>query len=168
MTKTFIKGALVAAVAFAATPALAANPETFTATAVIQKPVDITKTADLNFGTVTMGATLTSEVVTVAATSGASAVCGSSQLACSGTSSSAAFNVTGVGSQTVSLSYNTTPVTQLKTVGGDTVAFSLNGPSTVALTSGAGSFNVGGQITVVAATKPGSYSANLDVTASYQ
>ncbi len=167
MTKTFIKGALLAAVAFSATPALAANPETFTASAVIQKPIDITKKSDLNFGTVTMGATLVSEDVVVAASSGATAACGSAQLVCSGTSGPAGFDVTGVGSQTVSLSYGTAP-TQLKTAANDTVAFQLNGPTTVALTSGAGSFNVGGKITVVAATKPGSYSANLDVTASYQ
>ena len=167
-TKTFNKGALLAAVAFAATPALAANPETFTAKAVIQKPIDITKTSDLDFGTITMGSTLSSEVVTVAATSGATASCGSSQLVCTGTSQPAAFDVTGVGTQTVTLSYGTTPVTSLTNAANDTVSFSLDAPGSVDLTDGAGTFYVGGEITVADTTKPGSYSADIDVTASYQ
>jgi hypothetical protein len=167
MTKTFIKGALLAAVAFSATPALAANPESFTATAVIQKSIDITKTKDLDFGTVTMGATLSSETVTVGATSGSTASCGSVQLVCTGTSQPAAFDVSGVGTQTVNLTYTTVPTT-LKNASNDTVAITLNKPSTVALTNGAGTFYVGGQITVLSTTKPGSYSADFDVTAAYQ
>lgn len=165
MTKTFLKGALVATVAIAATPALA-NPANFNANATIVKPLVVTKVTDLNFGSTTMNPTLSSETVSVAAASGSVAVCGSVQLTCSG-GGEASFTVAGVGTQTVGLSYGTPPTT-LSDGGTGTVAFALNAPASVALTDGAGTFYVGGTITVVAATKPGSYTAPLTVTANYQ
>ena len=165
MTKTFLKGALVATVAIAATPALA-NPANFNANATIVKPLVVTKVTDLDFGSTTMNPTLSSETVSVAAASGSSAVCGSVQLTCSG-GGEASFTVAGVGTQTVDLDYGTPP-TSLDDGTGNTVAFSLNAPGTVALTNGTGTFYVGGSITVVAATKPGSYTAPLTVTADYQ
>ncbi len=49
-----------------------------------------------------------------------------------------------------------------------TVDFSLDAVEDVLLdSSGEGSFNVGGTITVVAATVDGAYSAEVDVVANY-
>lgn len=165
MTKTFLKGALLATVAFAATPAFAANPETATATATIVKPLEITKASDLNFGTITMGSALVSSGVTVDAVSGAVAACGAA-LTCSGTSQPASFDVVGFGNLTADLTY--TAPTELTNVDGDTVVFALDGDDTVTLTNGVGTFYAGGTITVLAATKPGVYSADFEVSADYQ
>ena len=49
-----------------------------------------------------------------------------------------------------------------------TVAFSLNAVEDVLLDSaGAGSFNIGGQITVTASTADGNYQANVNIEANY-
>ena len=169
MTKTFIKGALVAAVAFAATPAMAA-PTDFTAKAVIIKPLTISKNSDLTFGTTTMNPTLTSATVSVAQASGSAAVCSDTvMLTCSG-GGEASFTVNGVGTQSVNLDFGTVP-TQLDNDDGSGafVAFTADTPGTVALTDGVGTFYVGGTITVdKTTTTDGSYTANLTVTASFQ
>lgn len=168
MTKTFVKGALFAAAAtlVAATPASAA-PEPFQAKANIVKPLTIQKVTDLNFGTITMEPALTSANVVVSAASGATAVC-DTNLTCdtASTSGPASFTIGGVGSQVVSLNYGTVP-TVLKS-GTNTVAFTKDGQSSITLSAGAATLYVGGTITVTDSTKPGAYSADLEVSASYQ
>ena len=166
MTKTFLKGALVAAVAVAATPAFAA-PTPFTATAVIQKPLAVTKVTDLDFGTTTMNPTLTSATVSVAQAASSAAVCSdNTMLTCSG-GGEASFTVAGVGTQTVDLAF--VPPATLDDGAGNSVTFTLDAPNTVDLTDGVGTFYVGGSILVSAATtQDGTYTGDLTVTASYQ
>ena len=164
MTKTFLKAALVAAVAGGLTAPAYAEP--FTATANIVKPLTIAKDTDLDFGTITMGSALTSANVDVANSAAAVAVCGT-ELVCSGTSNPASFTLAGVGTQSVSLTY-TAPTTLANS--GDstkTVPFSHNGAGSIGLTDGAATLYVGGQITVASSTVPGVYSGDLTVTASY-
>ena len=171
MTKFLNRAALAATVATGlfAVPALAApaDTESFTAKAVIVKPVTMTNLTDLDFGTVTMNPTLTSETVTVSDAGGV-AVCGSAQLTCSG-GAPADFTLTGgVAGQTISISYDTPPTVLTHSNLTDTVAFSLDAVEDVLLdANGAGVFSVGGQITVVSATVDGAYSANVDVVANY-
>jgi len=172
--KTMFKAALAATVAtglFAA-PAFAASAGTssFKANAVIVKPVTMTKVTNLNFGTTTMNPTLVSAKVTVGDATGATAVCSSTELTCSG-GFPASFNLTsGVAGQTVQVTFDTPPTVLTHTVDPTkTVDFALNNPiEAVQLdSSGAGSFNIGGEITVVAATADGSYSATVNVVANY-
>ena len=171
MTKFLTKAALAATVAFLATPALAAPAGTsaFDAKAKIVKPVTLTKVTDLDFGTTTMNPTLTSATVTVADVTGSVAVCSSAQLTCA-SGFPASFNLTsGVGGQTVQMSF-TTPPTKLDhaSIVGASVPFALDAIEDVVLSSsGAGSFNVGGQITVVSGTADGLYSATVNVVANY-
>lgn len=168
MTKTFLKGALLAVAAVAATPA-AANPEQFTANATIVKPLEITKVDDLNFGTITMGSALVSSNVTMDPSDSSQAQCGANLTCLQTDSKPGKFTVAGVGTQTVDLDYGTPPST-LDLVGGttETVAFTLDAPSSVGLTDGDGTFYVGGSITVASTTAPGTYQGDLEVTASYQ
>jgi len=169
--KTMFKAALAATVAtglFAA-PAFAADTETFTANATILKPITLTNSTDLDFGTTTMNPSLVSATVTVGDATGSVAVCSSTQLSCSG-GAPAAFTLTGgVSGQTVQMSFNTPPTVLTHTVDSTkTVGFALDAVEDVVLnSSGAGSFNIGGTITVVAATADGNYSADVDVVANY-
>jgi len=172
MMKTLFRAALAATVAtglFAA-PALAAPAatETFTARAVIVKPVTMANDTDLDFGTTTMNPSLTSATVTVSDATGSVAVCSSTQLTCSG-GAPAAFTLTGgVAGQTITVSYDTPPSVLTHTDLVSTVDFSLDAVEDVLLdSSGEGRFNVGGTITVVAATVDGAYSAEVDVVANY-
>ena len=173
MTKFLTKAALAATVAtglFAA-PALAApaGNSSFKANAKIVKPVTMTKVTDLDFGTTVMNPSLTSATVTVGDATGSVAVCSSAQLTCAG-GFPASFNLTsGVAGQTIQMSFSAPP-TKLDhaTIVGASVPFTLDAIEDVLLnSSGAGSFNVGGQITVVSSTADGLYSATVNVVANY-
>jgi hypothetical protein len=175
--KTLTKAALAATIATGlfASPSFAADAGTskFTAKAVIVKPVTMTKTSDLDFGSTVMTSTLAAagETVTVGDAVGDKAVCGSAQLVCSG-GFPAAFDLTaGVGSETVQISFDTPPSVLTNTANpASTVKFDLNNPvEDVVLTStGTGDFRVGGQITVVPGTDDGVYKAVVKVVANYQ
>jgi len=173
--KTMFKAALAATVATGlfASPAFAASAGTssFKANAVIVKPVTMTKSTDLDFGTTTMNPSLTSAKVTVGDGATDVAVCSdTTMLTCSG-GFPASFNLTsGVGGQTVQISFDTPP-TQLNhtTIPGKFVPFALNNPveDVVLTAAGAGSFKVGGEITISSTTADGAYSATVNVVANY-
>ena len=166
--KTMFKAALAATVAtglFAA-PALAANTDTkpFTATARIVKPLTLTKTANLDFGIITMGATFAGANVSV---SQAGVVACGTGLTCTGTPTAAAFDVTGVANQ--GLTVQVQPIALLTDiVSGDTLAFTASAPGSITLDSaGLDTFNIGGTITVPADTSDGTYGADINVTVTY-
>jgi hypothetical protein len=174
MTKFLTKAAVAATVAgtMFASPALAAPAGTgqFDAKAKIVKAVTLTKGVDLDFGTTVMNASLVSAKVTVGDAATSVAVCSSAQLSCQG-GFPATFTVTGgSANQSLAISFDTPP-TKLDHISlpGASVAFSLNNPvETVVLdNAGAGDFRVGGEITVVAATKDGEYKATVNVNANY-
>ncbi|MBA3729907.1 MAG: DUF4402 domain-containing protein [Sphingomonas sp.] len=146
-----------------------AGNSNFDAKAKIVKPVTLTKLTDLDFGTTTMNPALTSATVTVGDASGAVAVCSSTQLTCSG-GFPASFNLSsGVQGQTVQISFNTPP-TKLDhtTLTGKSVLFSLDAVENVLLdAAGAGSFRIGGTITVDSNTADGDYKANVNIVANY-
>ncbi len=128
----------------------------------------LTKVTDLDFGTTTMNPTLTSATVTVADLTGSTAVCSSAQLSCSG-GFPASFDLTsGVADQTVQISFDNPPTSLLHTNGTNTVGFTLDPVENVLLdATGAGKFNIGGTITVVAATADGDYKATVNIVANY-
>jgi len=170
MTKFLTKSVLAATVALLATPALAAPAgiSDFDAKAKIVKPVTLTKVTDLDFGTTTMNPALVSATVTVSDVTGSTAVCSSTDLTCSGGFPASFTLSSGVQGQTVLISFDNPPTTLLHSNGTNTVGFSLDAVENVRLDStGAGKFNVGGTITVVAATADGDYSANVDIVANY-
>ncbi len=170
MTKLLTKSVLAATLALLATPALAAPADTsnFDAKAKIVKPVTLAKVTDLDFGTTTMNPTLTSATVTVSDLTGSTAVCSSTQLTCSGGFPASFTLSSGVAGQTVQISFDTPPTSLLHTNGTNTVDFSLDAVEDVVLdTTGAGKFNIGGTITVVAATADGDYLANVNIVANY-
>ena len=172
MIKFLTKAALAATVAtgLLATPAIAANSASapFTARATIVKPLTLVKASDLDFGTITMGAALTSSNVVVGRSGGPASSCGTN-LTCTGTQTAASFNVTGVALQTLNVSLS--PLASLVNTADatKTVAFSANPDASVTLDNlGAGSFDIGGSITVAATTADGDYLGSVDVTVTYQ
>lgn len=169
--KTLIKAALAATVAtgLCASPAFAgANTASanFTAKAKIVKAVALAKNSDLDFGTITMLSTLTSQTVTVGQDN--STACGGTALTCSfPTQAAATFTVTGVPSQALDVALVSPSV--LTDASSNTVAFRPNAPTVVTVAAGGTvDFGIGGAIDVVSATKDGSYSGNLTVTVTYK
>ena len=169
--KTMFKAALAATVATSlfAAPAFAANSDTkpFTAKATIMKPLTLTNTGDLDFGTITMGAALSSSNVVVGRSGGTATTSCGANLTCS-TPAAATFSVTGVALQTLAVTLGT--VSPLKNTADNTktVSFSADPDTSVSLDStGAGSFDIGGSITVLATTADGNYTGTVDVTVAY-
>jgi hypothetical protein len=171
MMKTLIKAAVAATVATGlfASPAFAA-PNTdnadFIAKAKIVKAVTLVKDSDLDFGTITMLNTLTSQTVTVGQDN--SKDCGGGDLTCSfPTQASAGFTVTGVPTQVLDVTL--VAPTSLDDGAGNSVAFRADAPSTVTVEAGGSVvFGIGGEIDVVSATKDGLYNGDLNVTVTYQ
>ena len=166
MTKTLFKAALAATVAtgiFAA-PAMAADTETFTATARIVRPLVLTKVTDLDFGTITMLSGLVSSDVDVGRVGGGASSCGAN-LACTAPTA-ASFTVTGSADQDLDVTI-AAPAT-LDDGAGNSVNFAADAPVLVSLDSaGDASFEIGGTITVLSTTVDGTYSNTVDVTVEY-
>jgi hypothetical protein len=178
MTK-FLKAALAATVAtsFFAAPAMAQEVGDFQANATIVKPLTMTITDSMEFGSITLQpAMVAAATVSVAwnpATSSVDRTCDDgtgNNIVCGGTPLVPNIAFTGgVGSQTVSISY--TAPTDLAYDDGTAVhllPFTLDSPlATLALSNGAGDFYVNGTISVPPSSPEGAYTGTVDVTADY-
>jgi hypothetical protein len=175
--KTMIKAALAATVAtglFAA-PALAANSATapFTAKAKIMKPLTLVNDTPLDFGTITMGAGLTSSNVVIGRTGGSATTSCGTNLTCVG-GAAATFTVSGVAGQQLNITLSGVPGGLLNTADNTkSVGFTPDPDTTVTLGTGAtdlgiGKFDIGGAITVLASTVDGTYENTMNVTVAYQ
>lgn len=159
--KSAVVASVMAAAAMGASSAQAATG-TGTATAKVLLPLTVTSTADLDFGVIVPG---TSAATVVVSTAGAVS-CGVTT--CIGTPNAGAFNVTGTADQVVTVAAGTGPFSVASgsnSMGVGTLTFSA---STVTLTGGAGSFNVGGTLSVGANQAAGDYTGNYTVTVNYQ
>ena len=172
MTK-FVKFAAVAATLLATTPALAA-PVGVTgappsATARIIRPLSLTSTGSLNFGTIVLNTVTANR--TVALSSANVLDCGAAtlELQCSGATSVPTYNVRGTNGQVVTVIKTATPLTNAND--GTTLTMTPSGAATVTLTnSGAPglNFNIGGSIVIGTATTDGVYSGTVNVQVDYQ
>lgn len=132
------------------------------ATATILSPITVTKTADLAFGKIIAAAS--ADTVTISAAG--ALTCGSA-LTCSGTTSAAAFNVAGSAGEVVTLSSDANVT--LSDGASHTMTSTLStSASTLTLAGGAGSFTVGGVLSVGANQFAGAYTGNFNVTVNYQ
>ena len=171
MTKFARLAAVAAAVTFVATPALAvpvgATPKA-KASARIVRPLTLTATQDLNFGTIVVSSLAASQAVSVSQGGVLSGCTGA--LSCSGTVAAARYNVTGTNGQTINIAATASNLTNTSSGGNELLGFTPNAPATVLLTnSGApgNNFNVGGSITIAPTTVDGLYVGDIEVTVDY-
>lgn len=165
------KAAVAAAVMGVAVPAYAQDSATADSSVTIIVPLEIAKTADLNFGTVARPIT-GSGTVSINPTTGARVVSGSAAAVAGGTTGRAAFNVTGDGARaytaTIPASFvltNGTPADDITVA----LASSLGSTGSVvtALTAGAQTIGVGGDFTITAATPAAQYDGTFTVSVAY-
>jgi hypothetical protein len=174
MIKTFAAIAVVALTVVAA-PAFAQSTASTTGSGSITviRPLTITKTADLKFGTVVRPSTGSGTAVVSAA--GARSVTGGVVgLASGDTPAAAAFTVAGEGGQSVSV---TIPATFSMANGSDTLTVttsnSLTGSAASQVLSnamgaaGSLAFTVGGSVPVASTTTTGAYTGSFTVSAAY-
>ena len=167
MTK-FVKIAAFAAAALAATPALAA-PVGVTgaqpsATARIVRPLTLTSTVSLNFGTIVMNGVTADRTVTL--NDDTSITC-ATELVCDLNGTVPTYNVRGTNNQTVNIIKNTSTLTGSN---GGTLTLTPVGAASILLTnSGAPGrdFTIGGSIVIGTATVDGVYTGTVDVQVDY-
>jgi hypothetical protein len=169
--------ASVAALTLAATPAVAAAPATgpqpasppATARAKIVKPLVLTATRNLDFGTITVG-NVNAGGETVSISQSNVVTCGSSgQLVCSGNPLAATYGVTGTNNQVVKITGTASDLTNAND--NSKIQFTPNAPATLTLTNAGAPgtpFSLGGSIIVTPSTTDGVYTGNIDVTVDYQ
>jgi hypothetical protein len=155
----------LAALAFVAAPASAQKA---TATVTVNKPLQLTATRDLVFGTVLLGSFTGTQTVTIA-TSGRT--CGSgSGLTCSGVFSTAQYRVVGTNNQ-VALVSSPTPTVTLSNGAGATLALTLSFPSSLTIDNSGNPgrlFEVGGSLPFTSTMADGVYSGTIDIQVAYQ
>jgi hypothetical protein len=170
MKKTLATAGAIALLATISTPAAAASPSAqANATAKIYKPLQISKTTDLDFGTIVLvGASFSGETVTVATNGSVTCGSGGGNLTCSGAPTAARFHLVGSNNAVVTV---------------NSPGFNLGGPATLAVTPTSTTQNVnlganglttgvnvdlGGSITLASTTPDGVYTGTWTVTADYQ
>lgn len=162
MTNRSIKAALIGAALLAGFDASSAQAATATATAraKILKNITLTKTADLDFGTIVVGATGATVTLSPAGVRN----CG--VLTCTGTPTAAAFGISGTTGETVTIA-----ATGSATLTSGTNSMPINTYTTSAATrvlTGTDSFSVGASLVVAANQADGVYTGSVNVTVDYQ
>ena len=167
MTK-FLKIAALGAAALAATPAIAA-PVGVTgappsASARIIRPLTLTATGSLDFGTIVLNGITADRTVTL--NDDATITC-ATELVCAATGSVPTYNVRGTQGQTVNIIKNDSTLTGSN---GGTLTLTPVGAASV-LMSNSGSpgedFTIGGSITIGTGTADGVYTGTVDVEVDY-
>ena len=171
MTK-FVKIAALAATVLTATPALAAPVASTTppsATARIIRPLSLTSTGSLNFGTIVLNGVTANRTVALSSANVLDCGAGTAELQCSGVTSVPTYNVRGTNNQVVTVIKTASPLTNAQD--GSTLSMTPSGAASVTLTnSGAPGFdfNIGGSIVIGTATTDGVYSGTVNVQVDYQ
>ena len=177
MTKMIRLTALAASVAALtlATPAAAAptGPATgsrnATATARIVKPLTLTWIQDMNFGTILQSGAGTWAGAVVKVNTNGTLTCTNTNVVCSGTVSTARYNVTGTNNQQVNITAPNFSLTNAND--GTTLALTVDkGLGYVVLPNSGNTginFDLGGSITVDSSTTGGVYTGTFDVTVDY-
>lgn len=172
----FARMAALAAAATLAVPAVAAPVgvpvgQEPVATARIIKPLTLTSTGSLDFGTIVMNGVTANRLIRLDASTGAisAANCGggSAEVVCSGATSVPTYNVKGTQGQTVTVTKSTSSLTGSN---GGSLTLTPTGANTVLLSNSGvvgNDFNIGGDITIGAATVDGVYTGTVNVTVDY-
>ena len=172
MTK-FVKFAALAAAVLATTPAFAA-PVSVTgappsATARIIRPLSLTSTGSLNFGTIVLNGVSANRTVALSSANVLDCGAGTAELQCSGVTSVPTYNVRGTNNQVVTVIKTASPLTNAQD--GSTLSMTPTGAATVTLTNSGSpglDFNIGGSITIGTGTTDGVYSGTVNVQVDYQ
>ena len=160
--------ALVAAPAFAAGVGPVAPGTNATATARIVKPLTLTSTQNLDFGTLLLSGAGTWSGAVVDLPMASAIVC-PANVTCSGTTSVAKYKVTGTNNQNVTVTAPNVTLTN-QNDNTKTLLMTVDNPGTVALSNSGNTgleFALGGSITVDSSTTDGVYLGTFNVTVDY-
>ena len=161
MLKAIVATTTLAAIGLGATAANAATA-TATARAKILRQLTVINTSDLQFGVIVTGAAAS----TVAVSTAGVVTCGAG-LVCTGTTTAAGFTLGGTTGQVVTVSVPAN--VGLSNGSGGTMSATLAASApTVTLVALAGTFTVGGVLSVAANQADGDYTGTFIATVNYQ
>jgi len=173
MTKFVRLAALAAAATLVATPAFAApvsaSPKA-KASAKIVKPLTLVAQRNLDFGSIVNGLPLAGTRTITVSNAGVRGGCDATVVVCSGTATSAQYQVTGTNNMTVNVDTTAANLTNITSGGSETILFTPDADFTVPLgNSGASGvqFTLGGEITIADTTVGGQYVGDIEVTVDY-
>ena len=132
------------------------------------KPLLLTKLGDLDLGSVTLGTGVWSNA-TVSLSQAGVLSCASANIACTGATSVAQYNVQGSNQQSVRISApNVTMVNQSDST--QTLTLVTDAPASIMLTNSGFpgvNFSIGGSVTINSSTQAGTYVGTFNVTVDY-
>jgi hypothetical protein len=134
------------------------------ASAKIIKPLTLTATGALNFGTIVMNGVTANRTVTLNADT---TITCATELVCAANGTVPTYNVRGTNNQLVNIIKNTST---LNGSNGGTLTLTPVGAASVLLTSSGApgnNFDIGGSITIAPTTVDGVYSGTVDVQVDY-
>jgi hypothetical protein len=173
MIKILRNTAAFAALALAATPALAAptapSDRNATASARIVKPLALYWAQDLDLGTVLLSGAGAWTGATVSISRSGTFACTNTNVTCSGASQVAKYRVTGTNNQSVTISAPNVTLTNVND-NTKTLLLTVDNPGTVTLPNAGNlgvEFSLGGAITVNSTTADGVYNGTFNVTVDY-
>lgn len=174
MKKIVIAAAALVAVtaanpAAAQNAAVSSNPRAVAGARLI-KPLQLTATRNLNFGTIVMGTINADQTVSIDAAGVVTCGATGGGLTCAGTPTSAGYSVAGTQGQVVVVSSAAASFALTGSNGG-TLNFVPSLPSALTLGnsgSAANDFSVGGSVVVKSTTPDGVYSGQIDIQVAYQ
>lgn len=158
--------------AFSAAPALSA-PVSATAPvevrAKVVRPLMLTSTGSLNFGTIILNGLTANRIVSLSTTNIRDCGGGTVELVCSGATSVPTYNVRGTNNQTATIIKTATNL--VNAANGAALSMTLIGPASITFTNSSAqgvNFTIGGSITLTPATGDGLYSGTVNVQVDYQ
>jgi len=158
---------LLAGLLAAAAPACAATAVA-QVTAQGTKPLILTKVADLDLGSVTLGTGVWSNA-TVSLSQAGVLSCANANITCTGATTVATYNVQGSKQQPVQISApNVTLVNQSDS--SQTLTLVTNAPASLVLENNGfpgSNFSIGGSVTINSTTAAGTYLGTFNVTVDY-
>ena len=132
------------------------------------KPLVLTKVADLDLGSVTLGPGVWSNA-TVSLSQAGVLSCASTNITCTGAASVATYNVQGSKQQPVQISVpNVTLVNQSDS--SQTLTLVTDAPTSIILANNGfpgSNFSIGGSVTINSTTAAGTYVGTFNVTVDY-
>lgn len=157
------------AVAFTATPSLAATT-TASASTQLVKPLVLKVNQTLDFGTVLIASVVAGTTYTVSLAANGTLTC-TAGLSCPATGRPAIFNVQGSNNQVVRITTTASTLTSGTGTSAPTLALTPIAQATVTMTSSGfpgNDFNVGASFPITSTTADGLYTGNISVTVDYQ
>lgn len=135
----------------------------------VVKPLTLTATGSLNFGTILIDGLTANHIVSLSPSNVLDCGGGTTQLVCSGATSVPTFTVRGTNNMTATIIKSSSSL--VNAANGASLVMTLSGPASITFTNSSAkgvNFTIGASITLTPTTSDGLYSGTVNVQVDYQ